>query len=144
MYYIIFKNNKPINSYKGIPYSLLGLSDTDTPTAQELAELDCYEMVDAAIPDHDPYLFAPIENWTVQGTKCIRSWTFIDQDQESSWKYLRTIRNDKIAECDWTQLSDSPLSAQQKSDWASYRQQLRDIPQTYEKAQDVVWPQPPQ
>ena len=141
--YIIFKNNQPVNSYQNIPYEILGIDPNTNPTAQELADLNCYTFVDSEIPAYDYMLYYPSEIWTIQGTKCIRSWTFIDQDQESSWEYLKRIRNDKIAACDWTQLSDSPLSIQQKLDWASYRQQLRDIPQTYEKAQDVVWPHPP-
>lgn len=141
MRYIIFQTK---NSYRSIPYALLGLSPQSNPTAEQLAELGCYEFVDSAIPEHNPDLFCPIEQWTIQGTQCIRSWTFTDQDQESSWTHQRAVRDKLIAESDWTQVSDSPLSSEKKTEWAAYRQQLRNIPQTYQKAQDIVWPEKPQ
>ena len=44
---------------------------------------------------------------------------------------LRMERNRLLAECDWTQGADSPLSNSQKAKWATYRQSLRDITTTY-------------
>jgi hypothetical protein len=41
---------------------------------------------------------------------------------------LRKIRNALLRDCDWTQFVDSPLSQEQKQAWATYRQQLRDLP----------------
>lgn len=41
---------------------------------------------------------------------------------------LRKIRNGLLKECDWTQFADSPLTQEQKQAWATYRQQLRDLP----------------
>lgn len=32
-----------------------------------------------------------------------------------------------LLESDWTQLPDSPLSAEKKAEWAAYRQTLRDL-----------------
>jgi hypothetical protein len=60
-----------------------------------------------------------------------------------TWGYIRAIRADLLFKCDWTQLPDSPLTQQQKDDWAAYRQALRDIPGNYATPQDVVWPTPP-
>ena len=40
---------------------------------------------------------------------------------------LRQRRNALIASSDWTVLSDSPLSATEKTAWLEYRQDLRDI-----------------
>lgn len=39
------------------------------------------------------------------------------------------IRVKKLAESDWTQLPDAPLSDEKKEEWKIYRQQLRDISQ---------------
>lgn len=44
---------------------------------------------------------------------------------------------------DWTQLSDSPLSAEQKSAWAAYRQALRDVTAQDQFPLNVVWPEQP-
>ena len=37
-------------------------------------------------------------------------------------------RNQLLSESDWTQLPDSPLTTEKKTEWATYRQQLRDMP----------------
>jgi hypothetical protein len=42
-------------------------------------------------------------------------------------KEIRTKRNKLLSDSDWTQTLDSPLSAEQKQAWATYRQELRDI-----------------
>jgi hypothetical protein len=39
-------------------------------------------------------------------------------------------------------MSDYPIV--DKSDWEAYRQSLRDIPQDYDDADDIVWPEAPE
>ena len=39
----------------------------------------------------------------------------------------RKTRNDLLVGSDWTQMNDSPLTNEQKTAWATYRQELRDI-----------------
>lgn len=56
---------------------------------------------------------------------------------------LRTERDMKLAETDWTQVPDSPLNAADKSVWQNYRQALRDITNSYQSLDDVVWPTKP-
>ena len=59
---------------------------------------------------------------------------------------LRSKRNSLIASCDWTVLSDSPLSAELKTAWLEYRQDLRDITEgvnTEAKVKAVVFPVKP-
>jgi hypothetical protein len=41
---------------------------------------------------------------------------------------VRSQRDQLLAQSDWTQMADSPLSAEQKEAWATYRQALRDLP----------------
>jgi len=45
-------------------------------------------------------------------------------------KYFRAVRNKKLADSDWTQAPDSPLSDTKKAEWATYRQALRDLTKT--------------
>ena len=45
-------------------------------------------------------------------------------------KYFRAVRNKKLADSDWTQAPDSPLSDEKKKEWATYRQALRDLTKT--------------
>ena len=51
-----------------------------------------------------------------------------------AWEKLREQRGPLLTASDWTQLTDSPLAAQDKTDWANYRQYLRDLPQNEETA----------
>lgn len=44
---------------------------------------------------------------------------------------LKRIRDKLLYNCDWTQLSDAPLSDEKKLEWSTYRQQLRDLPAQY-------------
>jgi hypothetical protein len=39
----------------------------------------------------------------------------------------RTTRNKLLADTDWTQMNDSPLANDVKTQWATYRQELRDM-----------------
>ena len=53
---------------------------------------------------------------------------------------VRSKRNQIIASCDWTQLQDSPADS---AAWATYRQELRDLPQQAGFPYSVVWPTEP-
>lgn len=60
-----------------------------------------------------------------------------------SWEEVRTERDRLLAECDWTQVVDAPLSENEKELWAAYRQLLRDLPQRFDNTEDVVYPTKP-
>ena len=55
--------------------------------------------------------------------------------------HLRLLRNNKLAASDWTQGSDVP--AEIKSAWATYRQQLRDLPANTSDPTKPTWPTKP-
>ena len=59
--------------------------------------------------------------------------------------WLRQNRDLLLSSCDWTQGSDSPLSSSKKTEWATYRQSLRDLPATNTATTEdaVVWPTTP-
>lgn len=59
-----------------------------------------------------------------------------------SWDEIRGVRTMFLVESDYTQLPDFPEA--KKQEWATYRQLLRDIPQTYSNPQDVIWPTKPE
>ena len=57
---------------------------------------------------------------------------------------LRERRNRLLAECDWVMVSDSPIA--DKTDWQTYRTDLRDITEgltTVEEVNAVVFPTKP-
>lgn len=57
------------------------------------------------------------------------------------WDIIRFRRDDLLKQSDWTQLPDVPETI--KAKWSLYRQQLRDITQTFASPDLVVFPQPP-
>lgn len=60
------------------------------------------------------------------------------------WAALRVERDRLLAECDWTQVPDVPLTLLQKTAWAKYRRKLRDMPETTQDPANPVWPTKPQ
>lgn len=56
---------------------------------------------------------------------------------------LRRYRDKKLAESDWTNVQDSPVTGSKLTEWQTYRQSLRDITDTYSNIQEVVWPTKP-
>lgn len=59
------------------------------------------------------------------------------------WESLRTKRTNLLKACDWTQAPDSPLSDSKKTEWATYRQALRDVPSNTTDPKVVTWPTEP-
>lgn len=64
----------------------------------------------------------------------------LDASQASS---IRDQRNKKLTECDWTQLTDSPLNLDGENAWALYRESLRMVPQQTGFPWNVEWPPQP-
>ena len=63
--------------------------------------------------------------------------------QKSEERRVRKMRNGLLAESDWTQLPDSPLTLSEKLEWKVYRQALRDLLNDITDWTSVVWPTPP-
>ena len=54
---------------------------------------------------------------------------------------VRSDRDKRLSECDWTQTNDSPLKA--ATAWTTYRQALRDVPAQSGFPHTVTWPTKP-
>ena len=59
------------------------------------------------------------------------------------WQMLRNQRDDKLLLCDWTQGNDTPLGSSKKTEWATYRQALRDLPSNTSDPKNPTWPSEP-
>lgn len=87
---------------------------------------------------------APVKN---SSGVWIQSWAVVamndaekaqaDADKENQ---VRADRNGRLSVCDWTQLPDSPAD---KTAWATYRQELRDVTKQAGFPWDVIWPVAP-
>ena len=56
---------------------------------------------------------------------------------------VRSQRDSQLRGSDWTQLGDAALGDHTAEEWATHRQALRDVPQTYSRVSEVVWPMDP-
>lgn len=56
---------------------------------------------------------------------------------------VRSQRDARLAACDWTQATDSPLDAATKAAWAAYRTALRNLPEQPGFPGVVSWPTTP-
>lgn len=56
---------------------------------------------------------------------------------------LREVRNAKLAETDWVITMHKELGTNIPAAMKTYRQELRDITDTYTSLDDVVWPEKP-
>ena len=80
-----------------------------------------------------------INGQLVDGYADRREQDAIDQ----AWIDFRDYRKILLLDCDWTQAADSPLSDAKKAEWATYRQQLRDLPANTSDPANPIWPTPP-
>lgn len=122
------------------PMSESDLNEWGVYTVEEVPEPtvdDNFERVEQVAPK------LVNEKWTQQ-------WDVIplsEKDQEIKWYQqkgkVREDRGRRLAECDWTQLPDAPLSADQKETWVVYRQALRDITEQAGFPFNVTWPNRP-
>ena len=62
---------------------------------------------------------------------------------EYKWVLIREKRNELVKEVDWTQGTDVDLDKTKQLEFMAYRQELRNLPQTYDDPDDVVWPDKP-
>ncbi|WP_319469371.1 tail fiber assembly protein [uncultured Pseudodesulfovibrio sp.] len=53
---------------------------------------------------------------------------------------VRAERDRRLRACDWTVLPDCPLAEVRKTEWADYRQALRDVPQQGGFPEVIDWP----
>ena len=56
---------------------------------------------------------------------------------------VRSDRNKRLADCDWTQLLDTPFSLDERNNWALYRETLRMVPQQAGFPWNIDWPPAP-
>ena len=91
---------------------------------------------DIYIPrDKDNKDYQEFLEWESQGNKLLEA-------DSLSWDDIRLKRNKILIDTDWTMTTGATVD---QSQWAAYRQVIRDIPQTYKDKtpDDVVWPTQP-
>jgi hypothetical protein len=64
-------------------------------------------------------------------------------DENIAINNIKNQRNQLLVYSDWTQIPNNPLTTEQQTAWATYRQELRDIPLQSGYPFNVVWPVAP-
>lgn len=92
----------------------------------------------------DAVVNSPIGKWSVDvDSKTLVFTEFDGPDHEENMAHLRSERDYRLKQSDFTQFTDAPFSTELKDAYAVYRQQLRDLPAQYpniEHWEDIVWP----
>jgi hypothetical protein len=100
-------------------------------------------------------ILAPGKEWSIQGSTLVwHSEGPYPTDQEIAAKtseleaaeplaLLRIERNDKLTESDWVVIKATETNTEISQSWKTYRQALRDITQSYQSLDSVVWPAMP-
>jgi hypothetical protein len=94
---------------------------------------------------------APSFTWVDCGDDVNVGWsydgeTFTDEDtidEEELSAQERVKRDNFLSDSDWTQLPDSQLTDAKKTEWATYRQSLRDVPSQSSFPTTITWPTKP-
>lgn len=70
-----------------------------------------------------------------------------EKDLTALWDDIKRKIDLQLLYSDWTQASDNNLTSEQRADWKTYRDSLRDITTTYASAEsweDITWPEAPE
>ena len=142
-----------INDTINYPYTINELREAypnvslpSTITDESLIEWDMYVVQPTPMPvdytknitEGTPTLIDGVyyKSWTQTNATTAE----ISYRVENQWETIRIQRNELLAECDWTQLSDIPTET--KSIWSEYRQSLRDIT-SQTNPFNITWPVKP-
>ncbi len=116
-------------------------------TKEVLDELDADVVFEGAQAQPTRYQIAFRDGVEQIGDKWFTKYSIMDLNadgiaakDDDEAKLVRAERNRLIAECDWTQVADSPVD---KAAWATYRQELRDLTLQAGFPFDVIYPTKP-
>lgn len=121
------------------------LPDTDGIIVSKLSSQEADDLI--ALDSSYSKIECPTDHETVKYIKVIDGICIAETQADIDYELfvaLRKIRNEVLASCDWTQANDSPLSSAKRTEWATYRQALRDLPTNTIDPANPVWPTPPE
>lgn len=149
MQYVYVKDGEIASEHRSLPNSFANISNFDTLDNTSLKQFGWYPYRFVSATTSGSYVidgsYYEITDSEVIEYQTTRQLTEEEQQNiiNGAWITIRLTRNNRLNESDWTQLSDSPLSTEEKEEWKVYRQALRDITK-YDGPYDVVWPEQPQ
>ena len=74
----------------------------------------------------------------------IKSAEWLENKNNEAWRKIRKERNQLLKDSDYIMFPDITITTEKKEEWTTYRQSLRDIPQTFSNPDDVTYPDKPE
>ena len=74
----------------------------------------------------------------------IKSAEWLENKTNEAWRKIRKQRNQLLKDSDYIMFPDITITTEKKQEWETYRQSLRDIPQTFSNPDDVTYPDKPE
>ena len=148
----------PSQTIERFPYSIDDLKRDNPNTSfprnlsdELLADYNVYPVEPVTAPEYDYGTQNCNQvNPTLQDGEWVATYEVTDASEEEKTERLeiastsvREERNRRLAVCDWTQLTDQPLSESDQNAWRVYRQNLRDIPKQSGFPWNITWPETP-
>jgi len=134
--YTKFAQTDLLSMYSGTEANINGnelvrVTELETPTFNSQTQ--------KAVQDSAPALVNNV--WTLGWS--IQSLTQTEQDVQNiaKAKSVRSTRDTKLKDTDWTQIADATVN---KTVWATYRQALRDVPTQSGFPWTITWPTQPE
>lgn len=139
------------------PYSLnqlrsdnLNVSFPQTISDEILSDYHTYRVIPIGLDDNDYTKNYEEGTPTQSGSVYVQNWLITSASVEEitdreniQWNEVRSERNRLLTECDWTQMSDTPISGSKLTEWQTYRQSLRDIT-SQSNPFEIIWPTKPE
>jgi hypothetical protein len=128
---------------KNSDLSIASYYDADAPMSYGGPWGDSTQFTHVVVPNEmDPDCVVVVDNEGILEAQ--EDQALLDAKEERQWEALRKERDKRLAESDWTQIMDSPLSTEARDAWIIYRQELRDIPENTEDPANPDWPERPE
>lgn len=147
MNYYSFDSDGNIQNVGTCDDNVFHLYKSDSVTfAQGTANPNVNYVLDGVLKEYTPEEILLKSNNPGLGFKWIaknRVWVDVNA-RELTENVVKEKRNQLLSESDWTQIPNNPLTVEQQTNWATYRQQLRDITIQSGYPFNIVWPTKPQ
>lgn len=144
--YALYVNSKWWRMKPGIGACPLsdGAGETSAPTEAQLIAAGAKPLVEPDPTHNDVTQYRTHAGYAIEGDNVVVQFTVSYWPDNAIFSRMRKKRNDLLADSDKTQIPDYPASPEERAEWATYRQALRDLPDTYaENPRDVIFPTPP-
>lgn len=150
MFYALLTADGSVDRY---PYTLtdLRLANPGTSFPEQISDdtaaaFNCFPVAPTE-PPADDYTINLKRTAVKQGSDWVEEWSSTPATPEqiaertaAKANDVRIERNQRLQDCDWTQLPDAPVD---RATWAIYRQELRDVAAQAGFPWNITWPSKP-